>query len=420
MRTLDLKEETGQATIFVAVAMMLFLFGFVGLATDIGVMFHVRRNMQIAADSAAIAGASEFNFSAIDGISVQAAGQAGAAQNGAVNGVNGVVVTINNGPSSGPYAGNPNYVEAIVTQTQPTFFAQVLNILSMNVSARAVATLGPGGCIYTLSPTGSALTFNGLTVNLATCPIVDASADPAALTANSGTITASQIGVVGGYTNGGATVNPTPITPIASFDDPLAYLIPPAFAPANCLPDPQPITTTTLVPGCYNGLTINPPPGNAVTINLTPGIYIIDGVLTLPSPNAAPTSIIGTGITFYFPTAPTMPPGATSNLVDGGAEIWNVTAPTAAPLGGGDFYNGVLFYQDPSDTLPLAFNSGNNSTLEGIVYAPTASVTITNDGTATLYESVDAASLTLGGTGTLQNYNTINNASVLTAAKLVE
>ncbi len=66
------------------------------------------------------------------------------------------------------------------------------------------------------------------------------------------------------------------------------------------------------------------------------------------------------------------------------------------------------------------FNSAANSTLEGIIYAPTAAVTINGDPTATLYESVDAASLTLAGTGTLQNYNTINNASVLSAAKLVE
>lgn len=412
MRTLNVKDDSGQAMILTLLCMTI-LMGFVGFATDIGVMFHVRRTMQIAADSAAISAAAEMNFAPIDGISLQAAGQAGAARNGAVNGANGVVVTINNGPSSGPYAGNANYVEAIVTQTQPTFFARMFNILSMDVSARAVATLGPGGSIYTLSPTGTALAFNGMTVNLPTSAIVDGSADPAALAINSGTVTASQIGAVGGFQNGGGTINPTPITGIASFDDPLAYLTPPPFVQANCQLPLTVTASTTLNPGCYQGLTITGPAGNPITVTLNPGIYIIDGAFNISG--AAPDTpiITGTGVTFYLPNI-------TAAFNDGGTETWNVTAPTTAPLGGGGFYNGVLFYQDPSDTNALNFNLSNNSTLEGIIYAPTANVTITADNTTTLYESVDSASLTLTGGGTLQNYNTINNASVLTAAKLVE
>ncbi len=395
MRTLNLRDESGQ-TMILALVCMTVLMGFVGLATDIGVMFKVKRNMQIAADSAAIAAATELNYG-----DMVAAGQAAASQNGETNGVNGATVAINNGPTSGPFAGNPSYVEAIVTQTQPTFFAQLFNQLSMNVSARAVATLGPAQGIYTLSPAGTDLTLNGMTVSMPTGMIADNSAsDPTGLAANSGTLAAQFIGVVGGYTNGGATVTPTPVAGITPINDPLGYLTPPAFAPAACLPDPAPTVTITLAPGCYNGLTIG---GAGNTVTLSPGIYIINGALTITG-----TPIIdGTGVTFYFPTP-------TASLNDAGTETWDITAPTAAP------YDGLLFYEDPSDVNPLTFNNANNSILEGVIYAPSANVTINADTTTTLYESIDAASVTLNGPGTLQDYASINNSTVLTAAQLVE
>jgi hypothetical protein len=101
-------------------------------------------------------------------------------------------------------------------------------------------------------------------------------------------------------------------------------------------------------------------------------------------------------------------------LNDAGTETWDITAPTAAP------YDGLLFYEDPSDVNPLTFNNANNSILEGVIYAPSANVTINADTTTTLYESIDAASVTLNGPGTLQDYASINNSTVLTAAQLVE
>ncbi|MGH9615292.1 MAG: TadE/TadG family type IV pilus assembly protein [Acidobacteriaceae bacterium] len=395
MGTVNLKDESGQTMILTLLCMTILL-GFVGFAVDIGIMFHTKRNMQIAADSAAIAAAQELNYG--DAV---AAGQAAAAQNGVVNGLNGATVTITPGPVYGPFAGNLNYVEAIVIQNQPTIFARLFNLTSMNVAARAVGTLGPSqGCVYTLATAGSGLVFNGMTVSAPTCVIVDDSASsPAGLAANAGVVTAQSIGVVGGYANSGATVTPAPVSGIAPVNDPLGYLTPPAFAPGSCVTDPAIAGTATLSQGCYNNLSIG---GNGVvTLN---GIYIVNGVLTI---TGTPT-ITGTGVTFYFPNS-------TASLVDGGTETWNISAPIPPAA-----YSGVLFYQDPSDTNALTFNNAANSTLEGIVYAPSANVTINADATTTLYESIDAASVTLNGAGTLQDYSLINNQSVLTAARLVE
>ena len=46
------KNESGQVLVLTALSMSALL-GFVGLATDVGVLFRVRHNLQIAADAAA-------------------------------------------------------------------------------------------------------------------------------------------------------------------------------------------------------------------------------------------------------------------------------------------------------------------------------------------------------------------------------
>src|SRR5258705_13870207 len=95
-----LKDESGQALIITALCMTC-LFGFAALATDVGLMLREKRLLQIAADSAAIAGALELNYSST---SVTSAAQAASAQNGYTNGTNGATVTVN-GPPGGPLYG---------------------------------------------------------------------------------------------------------------------------------------------------------------------------------------------------------------------------------------------------------------------------------------------------------------------------
>ena len=45
------KDESGQ-TLVMAVLSMTLLLGFLALAVDVGVLFHARRNVQLAADGA--------------------------------------------------------------------------------------------------------------------------------------------------------------------------------------------------------------------------------------------------------------------------------------------------------------------------------------------------------------------------------
>jgi len=193
-----LKDESGQAMILTLLCMTCLL-GFVGFAADIGTLLRAKRNLQIAADSAAIAGAAELNYG-----DMATAAQAAAAQNGVVIGTNGGAVAVNSPPLYGAYAGLPGYVEAIVTQTQPTFFMKIFNFASQNVTARAVAWNGgsSNGCVYVCSPSASdAMDLQGsFDVSAPSCGvIVDSNnADALQFTGGGGTLTAGSVGVVGG------------------------------------------------------------------------------------------------------------------------------------------------------------------------------------------------------------------------------
>src|SRR5439155_975823 len=100
-----------------------------------------------------------------------------AAPDGFSNGANDTQVTINHPPSSGYYAGNPGFVEAIISQPRPTLFMGILGFQRATVSTLAIAGAQPGtACIYALDPAAaSAFNVNGGATVTASCGIVDES-----------------------------------------------------------------------------------------------------------------------------------------------------------------------------------------------------------------------------------------------------
>src|SRR5258707_15075779 len=101
-----LRDENGQTLVLTALCMTALL-GFMALAIDVGLLFRAKRNMQIAADGAALAAALDYyynNATASNPVAhAQAAGQTAATANGVTDGTNGTV-TINCHPTSGPNA----------------------------------------------------------------------------------------------------------------------------------------------------------------------------------------------------------------------------------------------------------------------------------------------------------------------------
>lgn len=150
-----LKDEEGQILVLTLISATL-LMGFMALAIDVGVLFRARRNMQIAADAAAMAGAMQLYYG--PAANVTSAAQAAAKLNGVDSAVTGNTVIINSPPVDGPNITCKTCVEAQVATPNQTFFMGLfLPANSQTVAARAVAGApGPStNCGWIENPTMS-------------------------------------------------------------------------------------------------------------------------------------------------------------------------------------------------------------------------------------------------------------------------
>jgi hypothetical protein len=109
---------------------------FAGLAVDAGMLEGRYLQMQGAAKAAAVAASLEKREN--QSWTYATMGQTAASANGYTNGVNGVIVTVENPPSSGSYAGNSAAFRAIVTQAVSTTFLGILGLGKVNMQAQAL------------------------------------------------------------------------------------------------------------------------------------------------------------------------------------------------------------------------------------------------------------------------------------------
>lgn len=342
------------------------LLGFVAFAADIGTLLHAKRNLQIAADSAAIAGAAELNYG-----DMTTAGQAAAAQNGVIIGTNGGAVAVNSPPTEGAYVGQAGYVEAIVSQNQPTFFMKMFNIGSQTVAARAVAWNGgsSNGCVYILNPTASdAMQLQGsFDVSAPKCGVVVDSnnADALQFTGGGGTLTAGSVGVVGG--DGGQTGDstPAPVTGIAPVSDPLGSLVPPNPSSMTCT-TPSGNLTGTISPGCYIAAAGKKGALGTITVDnatLSSGTYVFEGNVDL---EGNVSTVAGGGTTLDI---------VNGALTEGTGTVLDIVAPTSGA------YNGIAIMEPAPNANLMLFDFGSSSGLiDGIIYAPDAELELHDSG----------------------------------------
>ncbi len=134
------KSESGQVVVLATGAMLLIL-GFAALAVDVGFLYATRRNMQTAADAAAIAGSNALkqDCGTSAGCTCESAAVCGsaaqdvAALDGFTNGTNNVTVTVKS-PASAPSPAGGIYVEADVSEPVPTYFMRALGYKTVSVS----------------------------------------------------------------------------------------------------------------------------------------------------------------------------------------------------------------------------------------------------------------------------------------------
>jgi Flp pilus assembly protein TadG len=406
-----LHNESGSAAVMVAVSLVAIL-GMMGLAIDVGQLRLAKQGLQMAADAAALSAALQLTDcgNTANCSSLKTAAQSALTENSftgstlltncAASSTTALTLTVNNGPcalgTANPHNGNTNYVEVVVSQPQPTYFAGILGISSVLIKTRAeAARTGGTNCMFALDPTGSgAISVDLLAAVSAPCGIVDESNSSSALQcAWFAAINASQIAVVGGVSTFLCSVNPTPKTHITmpNPSDPLAYLPKPAVpscgtshsvgASHHGSDAALTITTTTILyaDNAYcGGITIGP--GANVTFDTTYGSTFVltsknGGTNTLPGGLQVDfgATLTGNGVTFYNygPSGGIKFDWASFTL--GGV---NLTAPTTGT------YNGILFFQDPgnSSAAQIVGSAAWNVKLQGTYYFPAATVNFTFDG----------------------------------------
>jgi Flp pilus assembly protein TadG len=403
----NLREESGQAVVFVAVFMGLLALGFLAFALDVGTLFREKRMAQSAAQAAAVAAAEEVgtNHSANE----QAIANAMAKLNGfdTTLATNPATVTLTT-PATGNFAGS--YVQATVSMPIRTLFmgAFAHGMATVPVSATAIA----GGGIYSqtcVCVTGNFTLSGGSTLNANGCGFFDNSSANNSIQVSGGStidaisMAAASTGWYPGITGGGDHINVPAADIVQGVNSTCTAVTPtvPTFNPANCLNNPggsygtytfgPPNSSGTI---CYKALTVG---ANGSTCTLNPGVYVIYGgqLHFTGNPNLG-----GNGVFFYLTNGASMvvDGGANVNLVSGGAtEQGGGTAPS---LGA---YNGILIYQDPSDSSAITFSGGASAFINGGIIAPNSFVTIDGGSGATdLQGGISVKSLTISGGGTVK------------------
>ena len=135
-------EESGSIVVLLAAVPV--IIGVVAVGIETGQLYRMKRQMQISADAAAMAGSVD-RVSGMSATLITSDAQYEAQRNGFTNGSNGVVVTVNSPPTSGPNVGTTGAVEVIVTkQTKFSLGGVLMNWLghsnsNFTMRARAVA-----------------------------------------------------------------------------------------------------------------------------------------------------------------------------------------------------------------------------------------------------------------------------------------
>ncbi len=162
-------SSKGQALILIAIAMAA-LIGVTALAVDGGSAYLDRRSAQNAADSAVLAAA--FARAKEDPNWKQVA-QNRAQQQGLSNDGQSSVVEVyrcdETGASCGPYQGNAEYIQVIITSNKPTFFGRIVGRYQNSNRVQAIAraasatngALFGGAAVVTTKPTGQTFLLNG-------------------------------------------------------------------------------------------------------------------------------------------------------------------------------------------------------------------------------------------------------------------
>lgn len=347
-----LANKKGNVLVMAAAAMPLIV-GSAGLAIDTIQLSLMKRHLQRAADSGALAGA----YARVQSKDVNAA------VTKALGFSDAFPLASNPGifqPTTGNFGGRSVRVVLTARRSLPfmSFFAAEPTI---TVEATAALVYSGKYCAKALKDDeGTGITFSGNSeVNLR-CGVIANSLGSASVIADANsTVTASPVAGVGGTPSSDSYVQPTLLLPY-SLKQPNPFANLPQPAPTTpCIP-PAPVNGQ-LAAGCHSGLDVSG------TLTLAPGThYIVGGAFNV---NGG-ANLIGDGVTLVFTsTTPSVASSYPTITINGNADL-DLSAPTSGT------YEGVLMHYDARNPGGNYHINGNSySSLEGAFYFPTQNLT---------------------------------------------
>ena len=175
------------------------LIGGAGLATEAGLWYHRRLELQSAADAAAYAAAVDLRAGATQAAFTQEA--TSAAQSGGFDPGLGTI-TVNWPPQSGSHQTN-QAIEVLISERVPRFFTTIFTTAPLIEHARSVTTFqtASNACVLALNTSASgAANFQGsTTLNLTSCSVMSNSLSSSAISVQgSATLNTECLIAVGG------------------------------------------------------------------------------------------------------------------------------------------------------------------------------------------------------------------------------
>jgi Putative Flp pilus-assembly TadE/G-like len=427
---------------FATVVALVPLIGVVALGGEAGSWYVTKQHAQNAADAAAYSGgqwlACSLAAPCTDPASESLAyrGKEFAAQNGFCNAGDTsypgsrCVTSLPSGTSQSVQVAsltswngnNGNFVQATVSQQQPTYLAAVLGLSTVTINTTAVAKVQSApapACVLAL--TGS-ISFQGSpNINAPNCGLASDDRNPNALNFTGGgmSLNVGSLSAVGGCTGAAQFCNSALINMPAPIPDPFSALD--SALTSLCGSNPS-LPAACGLPSCSGSSLVaytaaNPCTNNNlhITGNTSPpplsGVYFISGTLKI---TGTPT-FSGTGVTFILLPGATINNQGNSNI---GTTAAPITGPTTAPSASSlpaalqpyaSLLQDMVFYEAPTTTATnLTFGGNTNINLSGNIYAPTAAVTFQGNPTITVSGSTGcgqlvAASIAFNGNATFNN-----------------
>lgn len=415
------RSERGQAIVLIALALV-GLIAITGLVVDGGLAYADRRQAQNAADSAVLAA----SLARIRGNNYLSAALDQTQKNGYANDSEQSDVQVHNPPISGPYAGNSEYIQVVITSHHQTVFGKVVGISEVTNTVEAVARAKPaqlaeimgGYAVISLAPTSDcqshksfwahgeatlALQGGGVWINSnhPTCAFLQQGNGSIAIEDSSPFVIV-----------GGASIQKPQLIKRQSPGlghmqregdsiplQPTVGAVPVPYPPPFILPKPACGARKAEV--SENGTTMTPgnwsedfPPEGVTT--LKSGIYCINGNVRV---NGGQT-LEGTGVVLY---------------VEHGSVHFNGSATIKLGAPGGGPFQGLLIYLPMENDSIVTLNGNSDSSFRGTILAPASLIRINgNDSSYGFHSQIIGLYIELDGNSNLivkyldsQNYDAI-------------